>query len=82
MPEMVSMFNGMGGACAALISIVEFNHLMKLNQRWMDNISTFKCIRGPIFRILYCRKDTLLIIVLGLIIGSVSFAGSMIAWES
>ena len=28
MPEMVSMFNGMGGACAALISIVEFNHLM------------------------------------------------------
>ena len=30
MPEMVSMFNGMGGACAALISIVEFNHLIKL----------------------------------------------------
>src|SRR5689334_9192138 len=29
MPEMVSMFNGMGGACAALISIVEFNHLVK-----------------------------------------------------
>src|SRR5258705_8644974 len=26
MPEMVSMFNGMGGACAALISIGEFNH--------------------------------------------------------
>ena len=29
MPEMVSMFNGMGGACAALISIVEFNHFLK-----------------------------------------------------
>ena len=27
MPEMVSLFNGMGGACAALISIVEFNYL-------------------------------------------------------
>src|SRR5262249_14998250 len=27
MPEMVSLFNGMGGACAALISIVEFNHI-------------------------------------------------------
>src|SRR5258706_9956986 len=27
MPEMVSLFNGMGGACAALISVVEFNHL-------------------------------------------------------
>src|SRR6187549_3515115 len=30
MPEMVSMFNGMGGACAMLISIVEFNHLSKV----------------------------------------------------
>src|SRR5688572_27248773 len=29
MPEMVSMFNGMGGACAALISIVEFDHYLK-----------------------------------------------------
>ncbi|HEY0041358.1 MAG TPA: NAD(P)(+) transhydrogenase (Re/Si-specific) subunit beta, partial [Flavisolibacter sp.] len=28
MPEMVSLFNGMGGACAALISLVEFNHLI------------------------------------------------------
>src|SRR6185295_19172912 len=28
MPEMVSMFNGMGGACAALISIVEFDHFV------------------------------------------------------
>src|SRR5689334_17969362 len=26
MPEMVSLFNGMGGACAMLISIVEYNH--------------------------------------------------------
>ena len=26
MPEMVSLFNGMGRACAALISIAEFNH--------------------------------------------------------
>ena len=28
MPELVSLFNGMGGACAALISIVEHNHLV------------------------------------------------------
>src|SRR5690606_25173170 len=27
MPEMVSLFNGMGGACAMLISIIEFHHL-------------------------------------------------------
>jgi NAD(P) transhydrogenase subunit beta len=56
MPEMVSLFNGMGGACAMLISIVEYHH-------------------NP-------TPDTgmLLIIVLGMLIGTVSFAGSMIAW--
>src|SRR5688500_6124177 len=32
MPEMVSLFNGTGGACAALISIVEFNHIYKANK--------------------------------------------------
>ncbi|MBD0376358.1 MAG: NAD(P)(+) transhydrogenase (Re/Si-specific) subunit beta, partial [Flavisolibacter sp.] len=31
MPEMVSIFNGMGGACAALISIFEFNHFAAAN---------------------------------------------------
>ena len=62
MPEMVSMFNGMGGACAALISIVEFNHLIKLAEFHPSG------------------KGFLLIILLGLIIGSISFAGSMIAW--
>lgn len=62
MPEMVSMFNGMGGACAALISIVEFDHLADLGII-PDSLG-----------------GMVLIIVLGLIIGSVSFAGSMIAW--
>ena len=78
MPEMVSMFNGMGGACAALISIVEFDHILELfkregiifpplSQLGPDTISTIP-------------TGHILIIVLGLIIGSVSFAGSMIAW--
>jgi len=66
MPEMVSMFNGMGGACAALISIVEFNHLSKELAAGTISADTI--------------QPTVLIIVLGLIIGSVSFAGSMIAW--
>src|ERR1043166_2611885 len=26
MPEMVSLFNGMGGACAAILSLLEFHH--------------------------------------------------------
>jgi NAD(P) transhydrogenase subunit beta len=66
MPEMVSMFNGMGGACAALISVVEFNHLSK---EIAEGIVSADSV-----------QPTVLIIVLGLIIGSVSFAGSMIAW--
>lgn len=66
MPEMVSMFNGMGGACAALISLVEFNHLSKEMAKGIVTAGA--------------EQPTVLIIVLGLIIGSVSFAGSMIAW--
>jgi H+-translocating NAD(P) transhydrogenase subunit beta len=82
MPEMVSMFNGMGGACAALISIVEFDHytgnadinflreLAKQVEPGMDISVTLPNI----------GHGFLLIIIAGLIIGSVSFAGSMIAW--
>ncbi len=33
MPEMVSLFNGMGGACAALISLLEFHHNVGLTER-------------------------------------------------
>jgi NAD(P) transhydrogenase subunit beta len=60
MPEMVSLFNGMGGACAALISIIEFDHL----------------VNNPVI----VNPGHILIIFLGLIIGSVSFAGSIVAW--
>jgi NAD(P) transhydrogenase subunit beta len=63
MPEMVSLFNGMGGACAMLISVVEFDHL-----------ASHSAGMG------FMPKGHLLIILLGLIIGSVSFAGSIIAW--
>jgi NAD(P) transhydrogenase subunit beta len=56
MPEMVSLFNGMGGACAMLISVVEYHHLT------------------------HASGGLMLIIMLGMIVGTVSFAGSMIAW--
>ena len=59
MPEMVSMFNGMGGACAALISLIEFGHIHDISAEPVGKLS---------------------IIFAGLVIGSVSFAGSMIAW--
>ena len=71
MPEMVSLFNGMGGACAALISIIEFRHLVKGNPN--EAISEIGSFSG-------LDQTKLLIILLGLIIGAVSFAGSMIAW--
>ncbi len=66
MPEMVSLFNGTGGACAALISIIEFNHLIH-QLSFTENTTAFP-------------YGKLLVILLGLIIGSVSFAGSVIAW--
>lgn len=77
MPEMVSMFNGMGGACAALISINEFNHFLKESFviRISDPLDTSVLSEG-----LPVNYGILITIFLGLIIGSVSFAGSMIAW--
>ena len=60
-PELVSIFNGMGGACAALISLIEFNHLLSTGIEQASN------------GILFC-------IISGLIIGSVSFSGSIIAF--
>src|SRR6478672_600536 len=69
MPEMVSMFNGMGGACAALISIAEFNHIYQtyktVDSAWLSD---------------FIPAGHYLTIIAGAIIGSVSFAGSMIAW--
>jgi NAD/NADP transhydrogenase beta subunit len=72
MPEMVSMFNGMGGACAMLISIIEFRHLTHLPPDIVEEagVEMFTNIPGP----------HLITIILGMIIGSVSFAGSIIAW--
>lgn len=86
MPEMVSMFNGMGGACAMLISIVEFNHLthqLPLVQeltRAITNISSFQQLGLQLAHMDTGVAGKLLIILLGLIIGTVSFAGSIIAW--
>lgn len=60
MPELVSMFNGMGGLCAALISLIEFTHHIHSGEV------------API--------GTMIAIVAGLVIGSVSFSGSIIAF--
>jgi NAD(P) transhydrogenase subunit beta len=80
MPEMVSLFNGMGGACAALISIIEFNHFastdftFRIYQAYVSDAVEASFLTIPV------RAGTMITIFLGLIIGAVSFAGSMIAW--
>ena len=62
MPQMVSLFNGMGGACAAIISIVEFKHMLHTGADITNE---------PVMTTT---------ILLGLVIGTVSFTGSMIAF--
>src|ERR1035437_5360327 len=63
MPQLVSLFNGMGGAAAALISLMEFPHIKP------ELIDAYGMANGHVLAIL-----------LGLFIGSVSFAGSMVAF--
>lgn len=60
MPQMVSFFNGMGGACAGVIGIVEFGHYTPTEgSLWSGEVFTM---------------------LAGLVIGSVSFSGSLIAY--
>jgi len=60
MPQMVALFNGVGGGAAALISVVEFHGV------WA-NIGNVGAERG-------------ISTVLSALIGSISFAGSMVAF--
>ncbi|MBA4322013.1 MAG: NAD(P) transhydrogenase subunit beta [Odoribacter sp.] len=63
MPQLVSFFNGMGGAAAALISMMEF-----------PNVSPELIAKSGM------ANGHVLAILLGLLIGTVSWAGSMIAY--
>src|SRR3954471_15335308 len=60
MPQMVALFNGVGGGAAALIALAEFHN------------------RAPEPGAL--KTDISIAIVLSAIIGSISFAGSMVAF--
>jgi NAD(P) transhydrogenase subunit beta len=60
MPQMVALFNGMGGATAALVSVAEYVRLARTS----DTIAAGETTS----------------IVLGTIIGAVSFTGSLIAF--
>src|SRR5436189_2440763 len=69
MPEMVSLFNGMGGACAALISAAEFYHIYKANEGASST---------PFSE--FAPAGYFITIAAGAIIGTVSYTGSIIAW--
>jgi NAD(P) transhydrogenase subunit beta len=71
MPEMVSLFNGMGGACAMLISLIEFNHYLHTSATTAN---------GQIRLTEELTTVSVIAIVSGLVIGSISFAGSIVAW--
>src|SRR5436309_11689150 len=60
MPQMVALFNGVGGGAAALVSLAEFHNSAPAPGRLHGDVS--------------------IAIVLSALIGSVSFAGSMIAF--
>ncbi|MGD0166321.1 MAG: NAD(P)(+) transhydrogenase (Re/Si-specific) subunit beta [Gaiellaceae bacterium] len=60
MPQMVALFNGVGGGAVALVALVEFHQKLGLPGRiiWNESVA----------------------IILSALIGSISFAGSMIAF--
>jgi proton-translocating NAD(P)+ transhydrogenase subunit beta len=60
MPQMVALFNGVGGGAAALISLAEFHNIAPAAGRLHGDISVS--------------------IILSALIGSVSFAGSLVAF--
>lgn len=69
MPEMVSIFNGMGGACAALISAAEFYHIYEAHKAAPE--TAFADI---------VSLGTYITIAAGAIIGTISYIGSILAW--
>jgi NAD(P) transhydrogenase subunit beta len=60
MPQMVALFNGVGGGAAALVSLAEFHNIAPPPGRLHGDISVS--------------------IILSALIGSISFAGSMVAF--
>ena len=63
MPQMVALFNGVGGGAAALVALVELHEIVELDHLGLD-LETF---------VLVATAFTILV-------GSVSFAGSIITF--
>jgi NAD(P) transhydrogenase subunit beta len=71
MPQMIAMYNGMGGGAAATIAAVE---LLKANAEASHDPTGTMTIADAL------GPDVAILGILGAIIGTVSFSGSIIAW--
>ncbi|NKB32283.1 MAG: NAD(P)(+) transhydrogenase (Re/Si-specific) subunit beta [Pseudomonadales bacterium] len=71
MPQMIAMYNGMGGGAAATIAAVELLKASTETSHDPSGTMTIADALGP---------DVAILGILGAIIGTISFSGSIIAW--
>ncbi len=71
MPQMIAMYNGMGGGAAATIAAVELLKATTEASHDLTGATTIADALGP---------DVAILGILGAIIGTISFSGSIIAW--
>ena len=71
MPQMIAMYNGMGGGAAAAIAAVELIKASKEAAHDVTGTATVADMLGT---------DVAVLGILGAIIGTISFSGSIIAW--
>ena len=76
MPQMVALFNGMGGGSAAAIGAVELLKYANLAPAG----AAVERVQGQLGAVTQPSTVTLVLAVLGALIGSVSLSGSVIAW--
>jgi NAD(P) transhydrogenase subunit beta len=71
MPQMIAMYNGMGGGAAAAIAAVE---LIKASNEAAHEVTGTATVADML------GTDVAVLGILGAIIGTISFSGSIIAW--
>ena len=71
MPQMIAMYNGMGGGAAAAIAAVE---LIKASNEASHDLTGSATVADML------GADVAVLGILGAIIGTISFSGSIIAW--
>ena len=71
MPQMIAMYNGMGGGAAAAIAAVE---LIKASNEAAHDVIGSSTVADML------GADVAILGILGAIIGTISFSGSIIAW--